>query len=307
VKEKGASSTERSRKGDVREGAEGKNRRVSERREEKQSDATSLDELDEEERDMRKMEEIQRRIERRRVAKELEHSRATKEEAEKAKSSLQSPTGSAIPKAVDISIGRRAELVGGSAVDKITPLTPRELMAADIEQRECARIWASESTSDTTMVSQSTTDRASVRQKAVKKAADKIKAMSKESAQSLANQDAIASQYPPIIDESVSSTVRLGRALVSGVLGKRNEDPKIFEATVELQECSVVLHSRRRKAKAPVSAPLPNSIESDVDVEGHDEVCMSHSTTDTGVNIDLPGSGQKTVRKEWMWMMFEMR
>jgi len=294
AKEKEASSTERSRKGDVRDGAEGTHGRVSERRKEKQSDATSLHELDKEERDMRKMEKIQRRIEGRRVAKKLEHSCATKEEAEKAKSSPQSPTGSAIPKTVDVSIGRRAELVGGSAVDKITPLTPRELMAADIEQKERARIWASESTSDTTMVSQSTMDRASVRQKAVNKAADKIKAMSKESAQSLANQDAIASQYPPIIDESVSSTVRLGRALVSGALGKRNEDPKIIVATVELQEFSVVLNSTRRKAKAPVSAPPPNSIESDVNVKEHDEVCMSHSTTDTGVNIDLPGSGQET-------------
>jgi len=83
-------------------------------------------------------------------------------------------------------------------------------MAADIEQKKRARKWASGSTSDTALVTQSTTDRVSLRQKAVKKAADKIKAMSKEVAQSLANQEAIASQYPPIIDESVSSTVRLG-------------------------------------------------------------------------------------------------
>jgi len=200
-----------------------------------------------------------------------------------------------IPKTLDVSSGRRADLVGGSAVDKTTPLTPRELMAADIEQRERARKWVTESTSNTTMVEPNTTDMAPVRSKAVKKAADKAKSMSKESAQSLTNQNAIASQYPPIIDESVSSTVGLGRALVSGALGKRNEDPKIFEATVDLQECSEVLHSTRRKAKAPVSAPPPNSTESDVDVEEHDEVCMSHSTTDLGVNIVLPGSGQELV------------
>jgi len=167
-----------------------------------------------------------------------------------------------------------------------TSHTPPELMAADIEQKEYARKRASESTSDMAMVPQNTTDRISVQQKAVKKAGDKIRSMSKEVAQSLANQDAIASQYPPIVDESVSSTVRLGGALVSGALGRKNDDPKIFEATVKLQECSVVLHSTRRKAKTPVSAPPPNSIDSDVEGKEHDDVGMSQFTTDTGVNIE---------------------
>jgi len=115
-------------------------------------------------------------------------------------------------------------------------------MAADIDQREEARKWASESTSEVAMVPQSTTEMGSGRQKGAKKAGGKSKAMStSEVAQSLVIQEFIPAQYPPIVDECVSSTVRLGRALVSGALGRKNDDPKLFEATVELQECSVVI------------------------------------------------------------------
>jgi len=295
-KEKGTSSAERNRKRKKEDEARKKERRVSEHIEKKRGQYTGLDELGEEERDMRNMAEIQRRIEGRRLAKELEHSRAKKEELEKSKSTLPSTIRAERSQKTDTSIPEVTGLVGERGVLTTMSQTPCELMAADIEQRERAREWASGSTSDTTLVTQSTTDRVSLRQKAVKKAADK--AMSKEVAQSLANQEAIASQYPPIIDESVSSTVRLGRALVSSAMGKRNEDPKIFEAMVELQECSVVLHSTKRKAKVPVSAPPPNSIDSDVEGGDQDDVRMSQSTTDTSVNIDLPGCAPEMIEEE---------
>jgi len=63
-------------------------------------------------------------------------------------------------------------------------------------------------------------------------------------------QDFIAAQYPPI-EETVSSAVRMGRALVSGALGMRLDDPKYFETAVKLPECTVVLQSTHRKARAP--------------------------------------------------------
>jgi len=309
-KEKSTSSVERRRTDDKKdERSKKKNtssverRRADDKRDDrakgKGTSSTSHDELDEEERDMRKMEEIQRRMEGRRAARESERAHAGIGGEKQLKSTLPSAYGSEASQNIDASVRGGMEAVGERGVSKMASFTPRELMAADIEQRKLARKWASESISDTAVVTQSTTDRGSVRQKAVKKAAEKIKAMSKEIvAQSLVNQEAIASQYPPIIDESVSSTVRLGRALVSGALGKRNDDPKLFEATVELQECSVVLHSTRKKAKAPVSAPPPNSIDSDVEGEDQYDVVMSQSTADTGVNIELPGCVPETAEEK---------
>jgi len=89
-KGKKTSSAERSRKREKEEEMKGKDRRMSKHREKKRSESTGLDELGEEERDIRNMAEIQRRIERRRVAKELKHSRAMKEGVEKSKSALHS-------------------------------------------------------------------------------------------------------------------------------------------------------------------------------------------------------------------------
>jgi len=111
-----------------------------------------------------------------------------------------------------------------------------------------------------------------------------------EDAQALELQDFIASQYPPI-DEGVSSTVRLGRALVSGALGRRNDDPKLFGAAINIVECSVRLQTTKKKAKIPVSAAPPNSIDSEVDCGDVCDAHLSLSATDLGTQIELPGDG----------------
>jgi len=49
-----------------------------------------------------------------------------------------------------------------------------------------------------------------------------------------------------------------------------------------------VLQSTRKKAKAPVSAAPPNSIDSEVDVNESGDVTLSQSATDVGVCIELP-------------------
>jgi len=120
-----------------------------------------------------------------------------------------------------------------------------------------------------------------------KKASDRQHAAPTEDKRNLDTQDYIASQYPTV-DEGVSSTVRLGRSLVSGAMGRRTDDPKMFEIAVELMNCSVSLRTMKEKAKIAVSKPPPNSIDSEVE---EDEVCdarLSQSTTDTGVHIELP-------------------
>jgi len=106
-------------------------------------------------------------------------------------------------------------------------------------------------------------------------------------AESLAAQDFICSQYPPV-EEVVSSTVRLGRALVSGALGRKVDDAKMFETVVNLKECTVFLKSRRKKSKVPVSAAPPNSMESELDMDESNSVHLSQSSTDVGVHIGLP-------------------
>jgi len=108
-----------------------------------------------------------------------------------------------------------------------------------------------------------------------------------EAEDSLAVQDFVAAQYPPV-EEVVSSTIRLGRALVSGALGMRTDDPIFFETAVKLPEYVVVLQSTRKKAKTPVSAAPPNSIDSEVDGNESGNVLLSKSVTDMGVCIELP-------------------
>jgi len=255
-----------------------------------------VEEGDEDEHDRRQLEEIRRRIEVRRATKELEASRTDHDNVEKATPATPTVPTSDNAKTVDARVGDEMDAPGKQRTSTKVPRTPKELMSADIDQRKEARKWASESTSEVAMVPQSTTERGSGRQKGAKKASEKSKPMSSsEVAQSLVIQDFIAAQYPPIVDECVSSTVRLGRALVSGALGRKNDDPKLFEATVELQECSVVIQqSTKRKAKTLVSAAPPNSIDSEAEGEEHDDVRLSQSSTDTGVNIELPGCAMET-------------
>jgi len=78
---------------------------------------------------------------------------------------------------------------------------------------------------------------------------------------------------------------------VSGAIGRRTDDPGIFETEVDLMDCSVVLRTSKEKAKMPVSHPPPNSIDSDVEGDGSGDVHLSQSTTDTGVCIELLEGG----------------
>jgi len=115
-------------------------------------------------------------------------------------------------------------------------------------QREAARRWAASEISDTEPVTQSTVSKSSNRLKGAKKASDKVPEAVVEDAQSLEIPEFVASQYPPI-DEGVSSMVRLGRALVSGALGRRNDDPKLFGAAIYIVEFSVRLQTTKKKGK----------------------------------------------------------
>jgi len=115
-----------------------------------------------------------------------------------------------------------------------------------------------------------------------------------ESADSLFVQEYVAIQYPPE-EEGVSSTVRLGRALVLGALGMRTDDPKLFKTALQLPDCSVVIRSTKKKAKAPVSAPSPNSINSEMDMNDSADIQLSQSATDVGVQIELPGLGVESM------------
>jgi len=91
--------------------------------------------------------------------------------------------------------------------------------------------------------------------------------------------------------------VKLGRSFVSGAMGRRTDDPRIFKTTVELVKCSVVLRTTKKKAKTPVSNPPPNSIDSDVKGDGSGDVHLSQSTTDTGIELRGEGAEMAIVGK----------
>jgi len=114
------------------------------------------------------------------------------------------------------------------------------------------------------MATQSTTDKNSTRPRAAKKAEEANSTVAKEKLDSLETQNFMAAQYPPV-NEWLSSAVKLGRSLVSGALGRRTDDPRMFETAVGMVECSVVLRTTKAKAKIPVSKPPPNSIDSEVE------------------------------------------
>jgi len=168
----------------------------------------------------------------------------------------------------------------------------RDATDANMAQRDAVMQWASGEASDTNVVTQSAIGSKSVRQRETKKANDKLSAIAMKDLQSLQAQNFIAGQYPPV-KEGLSSTVRLRRALVLGALGRRTDDPKIFGVAVNLIECSVKLQTTNKKAKTPVSAAPPNSIDSEAEggAASNDTTCdvqLSQSATDLGTQIELP-------------------
>jgi len=161
-------------------------------------------------------------------------------------------------------------------------------MTADAVQREEAVQWALGAASETAVGKPSATDEVTARPNFTQKSiTEKGCTATIKSEESLLAQNFIAAQYPPV-GEEVSSTIRMGRALVSGALGMQTDDPKFFEAIVKLLYCVFVLQSTRKKARTPVSAPPPNSIDSEVDGNESGDVLLSQSATDVGVYIELP-------------------
>jgi len=78
----------------------------------------------------------------------------------------------------------------------------------------------------------------------------------------------------------------------------QTDDPKFFEATVKLPDCVVVLQSTRKKARTPVSAPPPNSVDYEVDGNDSCEVLLSQSATEVDVYIELPEGSIDTTTLE---------
>jgi len=169
-------------------------------------------------------------------------------------------------------------------VSKKTSTYQKDSTTADAAQRENAMKWASTKASETEIVASNAIKQGPTLLK--KKCADKRQPEMGETAESLAIQDFIAAQYPPL-EKVVSTTVRLGRELVSGALGRKVEDPKMFETVVNITDCDVVFQSTQKKSKVPVSPAPPNSMESEMDVDESCSVQLSQSAIDIGVHIGL--------------------
>jgi len=241
--------------------------------------------IDEDKRDRREMSEIRRRIEERKAAKTsvISHpdvGRVEKVAVTTTKSLDKEPRELTVgPKKVDEKPARPAR------VPRKTSTHHKESSRADAAQRESAMQWASTTASETEIVSTNAAKQGPSRSKSM--ITENYQPTEGDVAESIAIQDFIASQYPPV-EGVVSSTVRLGRALVSGALRRKVDDPKMFETVVNIKECKVILQSTRKKSKVPVSAAPPNSTESERDMDESGSVQLSQFPTDVGVHIGLP-------------------
>jgi len=251
------------------------------------------DGVDDDERARLEVAEIMRRMEDRKAAKQLQASRSSRKEKGRVDTVVyvshgKDKTGiSDVARTTDKSVAD-AQGTTKKGVGRITAMVSHAM------QREAARSWAAEESTDGSTVARSTTDKSSTRTKAVKKNMEAKPTVVNETLESIEAQNFIASQYPPV-DKGVLSGTRLGRSLVSGALGRCTDDPRMFDAAVGIVECSVVLRTTKVKAKAPVCKPSPNSIDSDAEEDITDDAHLSPSHTDTGVCIELPeGAAEAT-------------
>jgi len=60
-----------------------------------------------------------------------------------------------------------------------------------------------------------------------------------------------------------------------------------------------VIRCSKKKAKAPVFAPPPNSIDSEMDMNDSADVQLSQSATDVGVQIELSRIGPPDYAIVW--------
>jgi len=282
-----AHTRDHSRDDTIRKVGEGVDRGRSSEREKKSRNRN--EDIDEDERDRRKMAEIVRRMEERAATKGSDVARKTAADTRKLDRMSEEKKVNELHKVSDnATMSTKTPIEIGDTLKKSVTI-PQE--TTDMVQRTAAIQWASEAMADTNRVTQSTVGKSSsTRQKSVKIPVVKATATIAEDKESLEAQEFIAGQYPPV-EDSVSSTVRLGRALVSGALGRRTDDPKIFGAAVNMTECSVRIQTTRKKAKAPVSAAPPNSIDSEADTKGMSDIQLSLLATDLSTQIDLPGGG----------------
>jgi len=256
------------------------------------------DDVDEDERDRRKLAEIMPRMEKRKLTRASEVVQGALTEKVKPASRVDTNATKSKCKGGNTVKGDVKETVKTAEISEKTSGIRRDATDANTTQRDAAMQWASGEASNTNVVTQSTIGKNSVRQRGTKKANDKLSAIAMEDLQSLQAQNFIAGGYPPV-EEGVSSTVRLGRALVSGALGRRTDDPKIFGVAVNLIKCSVKLQTTHNKAKTPVSAAPPNSIDSEAKggAASNETTCdvqLSQSATDLGTQIELPGEDVET-------------
>jgi len=200
MKAKETLSTERGRTDTKKgEGSKEKSGRVDEQKGRKRKEEAGLDEVEENERNRRNVEDIQRRMEARKVARELEMARTAQVEAAKSScdphaiTGIVTTIGASIAKNVDekTTASRRIRAKIGRAAD--------ESASADVGQREAARQWAEEDTSNVPPVIQGTGEKGSTRSRPVaRKVSDKQPDAPIEDQGNLYAQDYIALQYPAI-------------------------------------------------------------------------------------------------------------
>jgi len=243
------------------------------------------------------MEKIMRRMEERKVAKESELAKRATDDAKvltvavDSKGSKERRPGTEDASEVERAAAEPPRAIKKAVTEKKKAVTEKEkVVTTESRQRYDARKWASGEVSDTTVVTQSTREKLSRRQRGVKKTVEKKPTELAEVAHATYVQNFVASQYLPM-DEGVMSTVRLGRAFVSGALGRGTDYPKLFDAAVNMTDCSVRLSRTKQKAKTPVTAPPPNFIDSEMDRGDTSDAHLSQSATDLDVHIELPSVG----------------
>jgi len=267
-----------------------------------QKSRVKSDEIDEDERDRRKVAEIMRRMEDRKATKNSDVARRAVTDKGKSTPSVDGKATKNKREVGDVAKGATKETAKPPEIPKKNSNIRQEAADANMSQCDAAMVWASGEASDTNIVTQSAIGKNSVRQRGAKKANDKLSATATEDLQSVQAQNFIAGQYPPV-EESVSSTVRLCKALVSGALGTQTDDPKIFGVAVNMIECSVKLQTTNKKAKAPVSAAPRNSIDSEAEggMASNDTTCdiqLSQSVTNLGSQTELPSGDVETEPQE---------
>jgi len=281
MKSKEVLSIERGRT-DTRKGERSKEKsgRVEEQKGKDHQDEAGLKEMDEDERDRRNLEDIQRRMEARKLARDVESAKSLPDSH--ATTEAVTTIGTTIGKNVveKTTTSRRNKTKVGCVADKPA--------SSDVGQRAAARQWAEGDTSNETSSTRSRDEKGLRRPRTTpQEINDKPVDPTIKDQENLYAQEFIALQYSAA-KEGVSSTERLGLSFVSGAMGRRTDDPKMFETSVELIDCSAPFRTTKEKAQVEVSNPPPNSIDSEVEEDESRGVHLSQSTTDMGVQIELP-------------------